>query len=58
MKNLKVTLQQDEKGWWVVSIPKLNCHSQGKTAPQALERLAEALGLFSKKEIEAALGKP
>jgi len=41
---LKVTLEEDEEGGYIVSCPALpGCHSQGDTAEEALENIKEAI---------------
>jgi len=41
---LKVTLEEDEEGRYIVSCPALpGCHSQGDTAEEALENIKEAV---------------
>ena len=39
-----VLLERDSKGWIVASVPAIpGCHTQGRTVPQALERIKEAI---------------
>jgi predicted RNase H-like HicB family nuclease len=43
-------------GWWVTSIPAVpGCHTQGKTLPQARERIRECLGLYDDDAASAKL---
>jgi predicted RNase H-like HicB family nuclease len=42
----KVILEEDEDGWFVVTVPSLpGCISQGKTKEEALENIKEAIEL-------------
>jgi predicted RNase H-like HicB family nuclease len=44
--NFKVKLEQDEDGWFVVTVPSLpGCISQGKTEKEALRNIKEAIEL-------------
>ncbi|MBT7592674.1 MAG: type II toxin-antitoxin system HicB family antitoxin [Candidatus Scalindua sp.] len=48
---LKMKLQlpvemQEENGWYISSCHVLDIHSQGRTEPEALKNIAEALELF------------
>ncbi|MGD2248758.1 MAG: type II toxin-antitoxin system HicB family antitoxin [Candidatus Methanofastidiosia archaeon] len=44
--NLKVIIQQDEDGFFVITYPSLpGCISQGKTEKEALENIKEAIEL-------------
>jgi predicted RNase H-like HicB family nuclease len=44
--NLKVIIQQDENGFFVVTCPSLpGCISQGKTEKEALKNIKEAIEL-------------
>lgn len=39
-----VIIEQDEDGIYVASVPEIQgCHTQGKTIPEALERIREAI---------------
>lgn len=41
---LEVILQKDEDGFYVASCPAIKgCHSQGKTRPEALRNVREAI---------------
>ena len=41
-----VLIEQDEDGWYVATVPDiLGCHTQGKTVPEVLERITEAIEL-------------
>jgi len=42
--NFAVTLEKDEKGYYVASAPELpGCHSQGKTKAEVLTNIQEAI---------------
>ncbi len=42
-----IIIEKDEDGWYVGSIPELpGCHTQGKTIPQLLERMKEAIEVY------------
>ncbi len=44
--NFKVIMEQDEKGFFVASVPAIpGCHSQGKTYEEALKNIKEAIEL-------------
>ncbi len=44
MVEFNVILEKDESGWYVASVPEIQgCHTQGKTIPQVLERIKEAI---------------
>jgi predicted RNase H-like HicB family nuclease len=44
--NFKVIIEQDEKGYFVASVPAVpGCHSQGKTYEDALKNIKEAIEL-------------
>ena len=44
--NFKVLIEKDEDGVYVVTVPSLpGCISQGKTEPEALENIKEAIAL-------------
>ena len=39
-----VLIEQDKEGWYVATVPSLQgCHTQGRTIPQLLERVKEAI---------------
>ncbi len=39
-----VVIEKDEDGWYVASVPEIpGCYTQGKTIPQVLERIKEAI---------------
>ena len=39
-----VLIEQDEAGWYVATVPSLQgCYTQGKTIPQVMERVKEAI---------------
>lgn len=43
-RTFDVVIEQDEDGWFVASVPALpGCHTQGKSVPQARERIKEAI---------------
>ena len=42
----KIKIEQDEEGWYVVTVPALpGCISQGKTEDEAKKNIAEAIEL-------------
>ena len=44
--NFKVVLEQDERGYFVASVPAIpRCHSQGKTYEEVLKNVREAIEL-------------
>jgi predicted RNase H-like HicB family nuclease len=52
-----VTIDRDEDGVWVVECPAIpGCVSQGTTKDEALENIAEAIGLCL--EVRAERGLP
>jgi len=54
---LSVTIDRDEDGVWVVECPSIpGCVSQGKTKPQALKNIEEAIALCL--EVRAERGQP
>ena len=54
---LSVTLDRDEDGIWVAECPAIpGCVSQGKTKPQALKNIKEAIALCL--EVRAERGLP
>lgn len=39
-----IIIEKDEEGWYVASVSEIQgCHTQGKTIPQVLERIKEAI---------------
>ncbi len=41
-----VLIEQDEDKWYVATVPEIQgCHTQGKTVPEVLERIKEAIEL-------------
>jgi predicted RNase H-like HicB family nuclease len=39
-----VIIEKDEEGWYVATAPDIpGCYTQGKTIPQVLERIKEAI---------------
>ena len=54
---LSVTLDRDENGVWIAECPAIpGCVSQGKTKPQALKNIKEAIVLCL--EVRAERGLP
>jgi predicted RNase H-like HicB family nuclease len=52
-----VTIDRDETGMWVAECPAIpGCVSQGKTKPQAIENIREAIELCL--EVRAERGLP
>jgi len=48
-----VLIEQDEDGIYVASVPEIQgCHTQGKTIPQVLERIKEAIEVCLEAEGE------
>ncbi len=44
MPEFTVMLEKDEDGWYVATVPDIpGCYTQGKTIPQVLERIKEAI---------------
>ena len=44
MRTFRVLLEWSDDGWWVVTVPELpGCISQGRTKPEALENIREAI---------------
>lgn len=44
MVEFNVILEKDEEGFYVASVPEIQgCYTQGKTIPQVLERIKEAI---------------
>lgn len=42
--NFVVLIEQDEDGWFVAKVPDIQgCATQGRTIPQVLERVKEAI---------------
>ncbi len=55
-RTFHVTLNLDEDGWIVASVPALKgCHSQGKTREEALDNIREAIDLWLEVEDEKAV---
>jgi predicted RNase H-like HicB family nuclease len=43
-KEFTVLIEKDEEGWYVATVPDIQgCYTQGKTIPQVLERIREAI---------------
>jgi predicted RNase H-like HicB family nuclease len=54
---LSVTLDRDEDGVWVAECPSIpGCVSQGKTKPEVVKNIKEAIGLCL--EVRAERGLP
>jgi predicted RNase H-like HicB family nuclease len=54
---LSVTFDRDEDGIWVAECPSIpGCVSQGKTKPEALQNIKEAIALCL--EVRAERGLP
>ena len=44
MVEFSVIIEKDEEGWYIASVPEIpGCYTQGKTIPQVLERIKEAI---------------
>jgi predicted RNase H-like HicB family nuclease len=44
MEEFTILIEQDEDGLYVASVPEIQgCHTQGKTIPEVLERIKEAI---------------
>jgi predicted RNase H-like HicB family nuclease len=44
--DFKIIIEQDEDGWYIVSVPALpDCISQGKNEEEARENISEAIEL-------------
>lgn len=42
--NFTVIIEQGEDGWYIATVPDIpGCYTQGKTIPQVLERIKEAI---------------
>jgi len=53
--DLTILIEQDEDGIYVASVPEIQgCHTQGKTIPQVLERIREAIEVCLEAEPELA----
>ena len=49
----QVLIEQDEEGWYVASVPDIQgCYTQGKTIPEVLERIKEAIEVCLEAEKE------
>jgi predicted RNase H-like HicB family nuclease len=54
---LSVTIDRDEDGMWVVECPSIpGCVSQGKTKPEAIRNIKEAIALCL--DVRAERGLP
>jgi len=47
---LHATVNRDERGWYVAQALEVDVASQGKTIPEALDNLREALELYFEDE--------
>jgi predicted RNase H-like HicB family nuclease len=53
-----VTLEQDEAGWWVGSLPAVpGCHTQGRSVHTVLRRLHEAIAAAGEDSGDLLIGK-
>ena len=53
MVEFNVIIEKDEEGWYVASVPEIQgCHTQGRTIPQVLERIKEAIEVCLESEGE------
>lgn len=44
MRDYRVVYEQDERGWWVASVPQVaGCHTQGRSLATARRRIREAI---------------
>ncbi len=44
MAEFNIVIEKDENEWYVATVPEIpGCHTQGKTIPQVLERIKEAI---------------
>ncbi len=52
--NFVVLIEQDSQGWFVAKVPSIQgCYTQGKSIPQVLERIKEAIQVcLEAEEIE------
>ncbi|MBU0760821.1 MAG: type II toxin-antitoxin system HicB family antitoxin [Nanoarchaeota archaeon] len=51
--DITILIEQDEDGIFVASVPEIQgCHTQGKTIPQVLERIREAIEVCLEAEEE------
>ena len=51
MVEFNVIIEKDEAGWYVASVPEIpGCYTQGKTIPQLLERIKEAIEVCLESE--------
>ncbi len=42
--NFTVLIEQDEEGWFIATVPDIpGCYTQGKTIPEVLDRVKEAI---------------
>lgn len=47
MAEFHIVIEKDEDGWFVGNVSELpGCHTQGKTIPQLLERMKEAIEVY------------
>lgn len=51
IREFRVLIEQDEDGWYVLSVPDLpGCYTQAKTLEQARKRIREAITLALESE--------
>ncbi len=47
MAEFHIIIEKDQEGWFVGSVSELpGCHTQGRTIPQLLERMKEAIEVY------------
>lgn len=53
MNDFTILIEQDEDGLYVASVPDIQgCYTQGKTIPEVLERIKEAIEVCLEAEEE------
>jgi predicted RNase H-like HicB family nuclease len=53
MHDFTILIEQDEDGIYIASVPDIQgCHTQGKTIPEVLERIKEAIEVCIEAEEE------
>lgn len=53
MAEFNVVIEKDEDGWYVASVPEIQgCYTQGRTIPEVLERIKEAIEVCLEAEGE------
>lgn len=51
MAEFHIIIEKDQEGWFVGTVPELpGCHTQGRTIPQLLERMKEAIEVYLEGE--------